>query len=349
MICSGHLLPRPSGLERATVSIAEGSDMPNWGKPQCIKLCLTGACGPADGDNRTLPSDARPGPSFPASDWPESRHSVERATTGRVQTHRLSSSPQRAHALLRRLPRTRAFDDARARHAHAHDQPRTNASRPRPIPQSQSSTHPRAIVYSRRGYRSGSDQPRSIPCSEHELPRGSYSGNFSQPGRYATSYQNRRAYSASHGGRSLRQTYPSDHYDEAGNYVGPPAVGSYSNNLVSFPRLPESGHSSPEIDQGNQGGLRPNSASETPNKRSFSEQLIDGVRGLLSTESKEDEVPPQPPRTGVYLFCRHYLIEECACITPLKDSGPGDYCQRCWEGRCDGPRPLGSVVRRSLW
>jgi hypothetical protein len=69
----------------------------------------------------------------------------------------------------------------------------------------------------------------------------------------------------------------------------------------------------------------------------------------LSTESKEDEVPPQPPRTGVYLFCRHYLIEECACITPLEAGGPGDYCQRCWEGRCDGPRPPGSVVRKSLW
>ncbi|SCO79734.1 uncharacterized protein FRV6_03947 [Fusarium oxysporum] len=227
--------------------------------------------------------------------------------------------------------------------------PRINASRPRPIPQSQSSTHPQATGYHTKGYRSGNDQPRSIPCSEYGLPRGSYSGNFSQPGRYATSYQNRRAYSASHGGRNLRQTYPSDHYDEAGNYVGPPAVDSYSNDLVSFPRLPESDHSSPELGHGNQGGSRPNSTSETPNKRSFSEQLVDGVRGLLATESKEDEVPPQPPRTGVYLFCRHYLIEECACITPLEDGGPGDYCQRCWEGRCDGPRPPGSVVRRSLW
>src|SRR6478752_481737 len=82
--------------------------------------------------------------------------------------------------------------------------PRINASRPRPIPQSQSSTHPQATGYHTRGYRSGNDQPRSIPCSEYGLPRGSYSGNFSQPGRYATSYQNRRAYSASHGGRNLR-------------------------------------------------------------------------------------------------------------------------------------------------
>jgi hypothetical protein len=88
--------------------------------------------------------------------------------------------------------------------------------------------------------------------------------------------------------------------------------------------------------------------SET-SKRSFSEQLVSGVRSILTSDPNKDQVPPQPPRTGVYLFCRHYLIEECGCVTALEDGGVGDYCQKCWEGHCDGPRPPGSVLRRSLW
>jgi hypothetical protein len=95
--------------------------------------------------------------------------------------------------------------------------------------------------------------------------------------------------------------------------------------------------------------LQRQTSTSEPNKRSFSEQIIGGVRNLLTSESNKDEIPPQPPRTGVYLFCRHYLIEECACVTALEEGGEGDYCQRCWEGRCNGPRPPGSVLRRSLW
>ncbi|KAF4456818.1 hypothetical protein F53441_1115 [Fusarium austroafricanum] len=179
--------------------------------------------------------------------------------------------------------------------------PRTEPSRPRPIPHNKGSSHHRAARRNRGGAHSLNDLPRSIPHSEHGFTRGSYSGNFSQPGRYATSYQNRRAYSASHGGRSLRQTYPSDHYDKAGNYVGPPAVDSFSSDLVSFPRLPESDTSSAEHDPENQRIQRQISMSETSSKRSFSEQIVDGVRNLLSSESKEEETPPQPPRTGAYL------------------------------------------------
>ncbi|KAM0216866.1 hypothetical protein ACHAQI_002522 [Fusarium lateritium] len=223
--------------------------------------------------------------------------------------------------------------------------PRTGSSYPRPIPYSRGGSFPRVNGH---GHSSRNEFPRSNPFLDHGSPRGSYSGNFSQPGRYATSYQNRRAYSASRGGRNLRQMYPSDHYDEAGNYVGPPDLNAHSENLVSFPRLPESNSSSPELDHETLVFQRQRSTPDT-SKRSFSEQFVDGVRNLLISDSNEAEIPPQPARTGVYLFCRHYLIEECACITPLEDGGLGDYCQECWEGRCNGPRPPGSVPRRSLW
>ncbi|KAM0341341.1 hypothetical protein ACHAPU_010084 [Fusarium lateritium] len=226
--------------------------------------------------------------------------------------------------------------------------PRTGSSYPRPVPCSRSSSLSHANNHTRNGHPSRNELPRSNPFLDHGSTRGSYSGNFSQPGRYATSYQNRRAYSDSRGGRSLRQTYPSDHYDEAGNYVGPPAVNSQPENLVSFPRLPESNHSSPELDHETWSFQRQTSMSDIP-QRSFSEQLVDGVRSLLISDPNEPEIPPQTARTGVYLFCRHYLIEECACITPLEVDGLGDYCQKCWEGHCSGPRPPGSFPRRLLW
>lgn len=222
---------------------------------------------------------------------------------------------------------------------------RNGSSHPRPIPRSQGSSYDYVNGPTRRGFQPENDLPRSSP---YQHQRNSYTGNLSQPGRYATSYQNRRTYSASHGGRSLRQTYPSDHYDEAGNYIGPPAVDASPSHLVSFPRLPESNPSSPDQDREN-GSLPRHITMSDISKRSFSEQLVSGVRSLLTSESNKDEVPPQPPRTGTYLFCRHYLIEECACVTALEDGGAGDYCQKCWEGRCNGPRPPGSVLRRSLW
>ncbi|KAF5018404.1 hypothetical protein F66182_9611 [Fusarium sp. NRRL 66182] len=227
--------------------------------------------------------------------------------------------------------------------------PRTASSYPGPVSHNRADSYPYA-----NGDARGSQHPGNDPHSENDYPRsGSYSGNFSQPGRYATSYQNRRAYSASHRGRNLRQTYPSDHYDTAGNYIGPPNVDSYSGGLVSFPRIPESepSSSSPELALDTSEFYRQSSASSYP-RRNFSEQLVNGVRNLFNPEpaaGEQHEILPQPARTGVYLFCRHYLIEECACITPLELSGDGDYCQRCWEGRCDGPRPPGSVSRRLLW
>ncbi|KAH6961219.1 hypothetical protein DER45DRAFT_612144 [Fusarium avenaceum] len=226
--------------------------------------------------------------------------------------------------------------------------PRTGSSYPRPVPYSRGGSFPRVNGHIRDNHSPRNQSPRSNPFLDHGSPRGSYSGNFSQPGRYATSYQNHRAYSASHGGRNLRQTYPSDHYDEAGNYLGPPDLNTQSENLVSFPRLPESNDSSPELHHESLEFQRQRSTPDT-SKRSLSEQLVDGVRNLLTSDSNEPEILPQPARTGVYLFCRHYLIEECACITPLEDGGLGDYCQLCWEGRCNGPRPPGSVSRRSLW
>ncbi|KPA46610.1 hypothetical protein FLAG1_00473 [Fusarium langsethiae] len=222
---------------------------------------------------------------------------------------------------------------------------RYGSSQPRPIASNKGGCHTHADGSARRGFQPGNDLSR---ISTYQHQRNSYSGNFSQPGRYATSYQNCRTYSASHGGRNLRQTYPSDHYDEAGNYTGPPAVDANPGDLVSFPRLPDSDPPSLEDEHENTGSQRHISISET-SKRSFSEQLVSGVRSLWTSESNKDQVAPQPPRTGTYLFCRHYLIEECACITALEDDGVGDYCQKCWEGRCDGPRPPHSVVRRSLW
>ncbi|GKT98362.1 unnamed protein product [Fusarium langsethiae] len=194
---------------------------------------------------------------------------------------------------------------------------RYGSSQPRPIASNKGGCHTHADGSARRGFQPGNDLSR---ISTYQHQRNSYSGNFSQP----------------------------DHYDEAGNYTGPPAVDANPGDLVSFPRLPDSDPPSLEDEHENTGSQRHISISET-SKRSFSEQLVSGVRSLWTSESNKDQVAPQPPRTGTYLFCRHYLIEECACITALEDDGVGDYCQKCWEGRCDGPRPPHSVVRRSLW
>lgn len=54
------------------------------------------------------------------------------------------------------------------------------------------------------------------------------------------------------------------------------------------------------------------------------------------------QTPRQRRRTGTHIFCKHSFKDSCRCCTPLKPDGEGDYCQRCWEGRCSGPRPPGS-------
>lgn len=59
-------------------------------------------------------------------------------------------------------------------------------------------------------------------------------------------------------------------------------------------------------------------------------------------QSTRPQTPRQRRRTGTHVFCKHSFKDSCRCCTPLKPDGEGDYCQRCWEGRCSGPRPPGS-------
>ncbi|KAK7424873.1 hypothetical protein QQX98_000148 [Neonectria punicea] len=56
----------------------------------------------------------------------------------------------------------------------------------------------------------------------------------------------------------------------------------------------------------------------------------------------EPRIPRQPPRTGVHVFCKHSLQDDCRCHRPLRPGDEGDYCQECWEGRCGGSPPKGS-------
>ncbi|KAM5355968.1 hypothetical protein ACJ41O_002614 [Fusarium nematophilum] len=157
------------------------------------------------------------------------------------------------------------------------------------------------------------------------------------------------------GAPNPRQTYPLDHYDAVGNYIGPPppATSSSTSEYVQFPRLPDPEPTpSPEpIPAAARPPRRRLAARLERPRRSLPEQIVDGVRSLFHSASDLDELefPPQPARTGTYLFCRHYLVDSCACITPLEPNEAGDYCQRCWEGRCSGPAPPGSTRRRAMW
>lgn len=197
--------------------------------------------------------------------------------------------------------------------------------------------------YSRAAYDWGS-YPRSDTYNAGDYARGG--GRY--PGR------DNRVFSYTQDGYLIQdphppQRFPADHYDALGNYIGAPPQDTYSSTtgFVSFPRYPE-----PEVPGPPSPAPAPPAASASQgSRRSLSGQLVDGVRSLFSPEPSpsEPQFPPQPPRTGVYLFCRHRLNDDCACITPLEDDEPGDYCQRCWEGRCKGPRPPGSTPRRSFW
>ncbi|KAM0437792.1 hypothetical protein ACHAPT_002157 [Fusarium lateritium] len=204
--------------------------------------------------------------------------------------------------------------------------------------------------------RGGSFNARNYSRSAYgggNYPRGGYygSGTYARGDTY-TGRDNRPS-SYNPDGRWTRDSYPqqrfpADHYDALGNYIGAPPESTYSSTsgFISFPRFPE-----PEVPPSPSPPPRAPSPPPQNNRRSLSVQLVDGVRNLFSPEpaSSEPQIPPQPPRTGVYLFCRHRNDGNCTCITPLEDNEPGDYCQRCWEGRCDGERPPGSTPKRSLW
>ncbi|KAI8718981.1 hypothetical protein NCS52_00678400 [Fusarium sp. LHS14.1] len=194
-------------------------------------------------------------------------------------------------------------------------------------------------TYSRGGYDWGS-YSRGSTYSPRSYPSGTY-----------TSRDSNRVFSYTLDGHLIPPSdpprrFPADHYDGLGNYIGAPPIYSSTTGFISFPRYPE-----PEAPPSPSPPPPPSAPTPQNSRRSLSGQLVDGVRSLFSPEpaTSEPQFPPQPPRTGVYLFCRHRLNDDCACITPLEDNEPGDYCQRCWEGRCEGPRPPGSTPRRSFW
>lgn len=56
-------------------------------------------------------------------------------------------------------------------------------------------------------------------------------------------------------------------------------------------------------------------------------------------ETTKDVVQP-PPRTGVFLWCKHAFEDPCRCRNQLPPGDRGDYCDRCWLGACPGPAIL---------
>lgn len=223
-------------------------------------------------------------------------------------------------------------------------------------------SYPGGVAYTRGGtYAGGNTHTRGGSFDARNYSRGAYDwgsysrGSTDSPRDYArgSTYPGRdnRVFSYTLDGHLIPdpdppRRFPADHYDALGNYIGAPPIYSSTTGFISFPRYPE-----PEAPHPPSPPPPPPATAPQNNRRSLSGQLVDGVRSLFSPEPapSEPQFPPQPPRTGVYLFCRHRLNDDCACITPLEDNEPGDYCQRCWEGRCKGPRPPGSTPKRSFW
>ncbi|RSL48212.1 hypothetical protein CEP54_013045 [Fusarium duplospermum] len=222
-------------------------------------------------------------------------------------------------------------------------------------------SYPGGVAYTRGGtYAGGNTHTRGGSYDARNYSRGYDWGSYSRSGTYSAgnyarggTYPGRdnRVFSYTRDGYLIqnsepRRRFPDDHYDGLGNYIGAPPIYSSTTGFTSFPRYPE-----PEVPSSPSPPPPPPAPAAQNNRRSLSGQLVDGVRSLFSPEpaSSEPQVPPQPARTGVYLFCRHRLNDDCACITPLEDNEPGDYCQKCWEGRCKGPRPPGSTPKRSFW
>ncbi|KAJ4216218.1 hypothetical protein FSOLCH5_000875 [Fusarium solani] len=223
-------------------------------------------------------------------------------------------------------------------------------------------SYPGGVAYTRGGtYAGGNTHTRGGSFDARNYSRGAYDwGSYSRGSTYSPrdyvrggTYPGRdnRVFSFTQDGYLMQdpdppRRFPADHYDALGNYIGAPPIYSSTTGFISFPRYPE-----PEAPHSPSPPPQPPAPAPQNNRRSLSGQLVDGVRSLFSPEPapSEPQFPPQPPRTGVYLFCRHRLNDDCACITPLEDNEPGDYCQRCWEGRCKGPRPPGSTPKRSFW
>ncbi|KAH7171083.1 hypothetical protein EDB81DRAFT_777596 [Dactylonectria macrodidyma] len=81
---------------------------------------------------------------------------------------------------------------------------------------------------------------------------------------------------------------------------------------------------------------------QQPHSRGQDGCLLSGRCEKKSESPTKPRFPKQRPRTGSHLFCKHSFVDDCRCHTPLRPHDEGDYCQRCWENGCLGPRPLGS-------
>lgn len=133
--------------------------------------------------------------------------------------------------------------------------------------------------------------------------------------------------------------------DKNGETTVAAAAGSSSSNTqvpteeatkygyYSFPPFPDS---EPED---NEAATLPPKSSSGPDE---SPSLATRVRSFFRTPSNDAEeqkkkTHEQPPRTGVFLWCKHAFEDPCRCRNQLPPGDRGDYCERCWLGACPGP------------
>lgn len=70
---------------------------------------------------------------------------------------------------------------------------------------------------------------------------------------------------------------------------------------------------------------------------------VDGPGSVVRRPGSASRNTPQPvirreERSGGHVYCKHTLDERCRCRTILT-LDQGDYCGRCWAGRCPAPVP----------
>lgn len=126
--------------------------------------------------------------------------------------------------------------------------------------------------------------------------------------------------------------------------------------LAIFPRLPEededpcavfqgSAPTTPTMEQQQQRQDTPSNHKRTLSGRIaslFRSSSVSSSRSNSSNRStsrdSQQPVVRKEKRSGGHVYCKHTWDEKCKCKTILTLS-EGDYCTKCWEGRCVGEVP----------
>lgn len=142
-------------------------------------------------------------------------------------------------------------------------------------------------------------------------------------------------------GESSKQSGDGDKNGETTTAAAAAAGSSSSNTQVpteeatkygyySFPPFPDS---EPEEEEA---ALppKPSGPDESPSLATRVRSFFRTPSGETKTEQKHQQ---QPPRTGVFLWCKHAFEEPCRCRNQLPPGDRGDYCEWCLCGACPGP------------